>query len=201
MRTAPLDEFGQTVYCSEVLQQCRFALNAVAQINDGVRRPRDSSAHTIIFRGLPSLLSHASNVSQLLWPTQPRKKEGESREDYKTRCATVKERGDSLRRLLCVPDDSPLKARALRNHLEHFDERLDEWKATSKRQNLVSDYIGPPGEIAGIDTSDRMREYDPTTGIFSFRGEVFRILELADAVAELTPKAEKMASPPWIRNA
>jgi hypothetical protein len=84
-----------------------------------------------------------------------------------------------------LPANHPLKTRTLRDHLEHFDERLDHWAANSKRRNYVQDLIGGDSAISGVDPEDIMRWYNPATGRVRFRGEEYDLRELADAVADV----------------
>jgi hypothetical protein len=97
------------------------------------------------------------------------------------------ERGETLRQLLEIRSDHPLQGRTLRDHLEHFDERLDDWAATSERRNIVQDYIGPHGGIGGLPDSDRMRAFDPDSCTLTFRGETYHVQPLVTAIDELVP--------------
>jgi hypothetical protein len=81
------------------------------------------------FLAVQGLLGSAANISKIFWPIG-----GKSAEDNKARRRL--ERGHRLRKELAVPDDSPLRARAVRNHFEHMDERLDEY-ALSRAKGLV----------------------------------------------------------------
>jgi hypothetical protein len=193
-----MDPHVLKIYQVETLTQCRFAvaafdqlLAAVAKIQSAVQA-RDmraaKSASQETFRTIHSFLTHTSNVSKLVWPAAPRRQKNEARSDWKKRCAASPQlqRGLSLRRSLKVPSSvEALRSRKLRDHLEHFDERLDEWEANSKAHNYVQDTVGPPGAIVGIDPQDIMRWYDPGTRKMHFRGETFDLNSLADAAHAL----------------
>ncbi len=93
-----------------------------------------------------------------------------------------------------LPADSyPLKSRRLRDHLEHFDERLDDWRDSSTHHNFAQDNIGPVGALGGIDPNDVMRWYDPVTKTYRFRSEAFDIQEIVTAMEGLLPIAEAAA--------
>src|SRR5690606_10066275 len=145
--------------------------------------------HAEVFRQTHSFLTHASNVSRLFWPPKPRKRKAESPESFETRCAFTTERGKTLLELFELDDKSPLKSRVLRDHLEHYDERLDDWSNTSIARNMASDTIGPSNAIVGLDPSDTMRWFDPTTLSFRFRGETYALQPLATAVDQLPQRA------------
>lgn len=208
------EDHFERVRLGEIVTQCRFALNAVHNLNAALRSLGEAPdqfsmpseyAHDEVFRSLHSLLTHASNASKLLWPSPPRRNAGEGDEGYEQRKDRVAERARRTRAALDVGDDHVLHRRTLRNHLEHFDERLANWEESSERHNIVSDMIGPPSAVVGIEPTDRMRTFDPATNSFWFRGDQFDIQELATAVNALYQEASEKwqdqlrPAPPEIR--
>jgi hypothetical protein len=198
-----MDRFLQHVYVREVQTQCQFAINAVRSLNHALQqvgRGRELSTdermawHSEVFRHTHSFLTHASNISRLFWPPSVPKRKGKPPSDYVARAALTSDRGESLRALFSLTDVSPLKDRTLRDHLEHYDERLDDWQRTSKNRNIASDNIGPRGAISGLSETDQMRWFDPTTNRFSFRGEEYDLQELATSVDRLLPLAAELLS-------
>lgn len=174
----PSEAFRDLVYLQEVELQCRYAENAVGDYNFILEKlleedstDRREYLQNEVFRTLHSFLTHTSNVSKLLWPT------GTGR---------AKRRGRRLRSLLSVTDDNPLRSRTLRNHLEHFDERLDTW-AEETGGNLFLNVIGPRSAVLADEgiTVIPLRWLDSETAHFHFRGEEFDLQELADAAKEL----------------
>ena len=178
-----------SVYLREADTQCRLVIGAVAALNNAMQvssqernGPTDWQRFEFIqgevFRSLHSLLTHASNVSRLFWPPTGKGEVAQKRE----------ERGRLLRQRVGLPDDNhPLKNRTLRDHLEHFDERIDDWRETSVRKNYVQDIVGPKGMIVGLEEEDMMRWYDPSQKRFIFRGEDFNIQDLVAAIDQLQP--------------
>jgi len=195
-----MDSFLQQVYVTEVKSQSRFALNAIGALNQALQATgefdgdwnRRNFFHAEVFRQTHSFLTHASNISRIFWPPQPRKRKDEAPETFTQRQEFTTERGRSLLALFELDDSSPLKSRVLRDHLEHYDERLDHWSNTSERRNIASDTIGPPNAIGGLDPSDTMRWFDPTTNAFRFRGEEYALQPLVTAVDQLVPKAASL---------
>lgn len=187
-----MDQHVLSIYLGEIETQCTFALNATQQLNQalntlsGGENPTNDHnvrklAQSEVFRSIHSLLTHASNVSRLLWPSRPK--------DSKA------ERGRILRKALGIPDDDyPLKSRRLRDHLEHFDERLDEWQETSAGRTFVQDNIGPWGSVAGVDELDVMRWYDQVARRLIFRGESIDIQELVTTIDALLPLAREASA-------
>ncbi|WP_156962578.1 hypothetical protein [Salinisphaera hydrothermalis] len=160
-------------------------MNASSKNEDGTQNwERFRYIHGEVFRSIHSLLTHASNISRLFWPPIGRGKNGAKKE----------ERGRILRERVGLPNENhPLKKRTLRDHLEHFDERIDSWRETSARKNYAQDLIGPQNMIQGLDPADMMRWYDPDRKRFMFRGEEFDMQELVSAINELLPTLNKAA--------
>jgi hypothetical protein len=79
----------------------------------------------LFWMSLQTFLTFAGNVSKLLWPVKKANK-----------------RGADLRRELGV-DGLALECRELRNHLEHFDERIDVWLESGRGQNFRDRLIIP----------------------------------------------------------
>lgn len=90
-----------------------------------------------------------------------------------------------------LDDAHLLKDRRLRDHLEHYDERLDDWEASSPRRNIVSDMIGDPKAIVDIDDKERMRTFNPNGARYIFRGEEFDVQEMLNEVEKLQSQINK----------
>jgi hypothetical protein len=69
-----------------------------------------------------------------------------------------------------------LKARVVRDHLEHFDERLDE-RARARRSGWILNNIGPLGGMP-FQRSDLLRWFDQSTGEFIMQGDSVLIPQL-----------------------
>jgi len=203
-----MDTHVKNIYFREIEVQSSFALNAIRAMNNALSRLDKAHAehdneladklHQEIFRTLHSFLTHISNVSRLLWPAYPRKIKGETRKQHQDRCQKIFKiaRGLELRAALNLSgEDHILKSRKLRDHLEHFDERLDEWQRTSSSRNYVQDIIGPKGAIVGIEPTDMMRWFDPQAKAIYFRGEDYDLQKLVDGVSEVYENVRKLTCP------
>jgi hypothetical protein len=84
-----------------------------------------------------------------------------------------------------------LEDRSLRNHIEHFDERLDTWASSSRSFNFVDLNIMPIGAIQGIPQSEIFRQHDSQTNKFYFRGESFDIQSIGAGVHHLLARANE----------
>ena len=78
------------------------------------------------------------------------------------------QRGIDLRNLLEVSDKSALNNRDLRNHLEHYDERLHDWAKNSKIGGLVTRNLS---SVNNDDPYADMANFDMQKYIVSFWGK------------------------------
>ncbi|MDG2518403.1 hypothetical protein [Lysobacter soli] len=183
-----MEKHSELIYLHEAGRQCEFAVSACQQINAALE-----ARNTLeVFRGIHSFLTHTSNVSKIFWPSRPAKKKDETEQQFAERCELDPRliRARALRISVGLPEDGhPLKSRKLRDHLEHFDERLDRWLGQGHRA-YVQDNIGPRGKnlivIPGVTEDDYMRWFDQTTTTMYFRGEGYDVQELASAVEALS---------------
>jgi hypothetical protein len=160
-----MEPFVTKVFLSEIVTQCDFALRAM----DLLRRSLAAKDTRGVFWSAQALLGATGNVSKLLWPSATK----------------YSGRGNELREALGVSDDSPVAPRTFRNHFEHFDERLDQWAAKSKRHNFVDSNIAGLGAIGGIDPEDFLRNLDPTTLNLSFRGDSYDLRTVDAALRKI----------------
>lgn len=164
------------IFQEQVRDQSQAVLVAAEQISQALA----TGDNRRLFLACQNLLAGAANVSKMLW-SQNGKRTDERR---------------VLRESLGVADDSPLKSRAMRNHLEHLDERIDAWWDTSTSHNYVDRMIGPPESIGGFSDGDQFRVYDPTRHQMVFLGTRYDIIPLVDEAKRLLPIAHAEASKP-----
>jgi hypothetical protein len=141
---------------------------------------------------LHSFLTHASNMSRLLWPAIPKQGSDEPEAKYQARLETDPrlKRAARLKELLGIETGAHLlRSRKLRNHLEHFDERLDDWSIASEDHDFVKEHIGPESQIAHLAPKDRLRSFDPALAVFCFRGERFELGPLTKEISALKERA------------
>jgi hypothetical protein len=195
-----MDGLAAFAFLSEIQTQAQYAMNAVPHVNQATRALKliDSTTSAAwphseeVFRELHSFLTHASNVSRILWPAAPKRRRKETQQQYDERVRADKrmQRGEVLRGLLGIGDgDHPLKSRKLRDHLDHFDERLDEWATAGASRNYLQDFIGNVRETSTIAPRDQMRSFDPELVIFRFRGEEFELAPIQSALSQLKIRA------------
>lgn len=197
-----MDQYAKQVFLGEIKQQAQMSINAMKALSNVHRRMREDGVdpevreimHAEHFRTVHSFLTHISNVSRLIWPPAftGKKKVCRCKAELSpcNHCVARTRAADLQAALGLEGQDHPLKNRTLRDHLEHFDERLDNWQQTSVNKNYVQDYIGPRGGIAGFDERDMMRQLDPQTGEFIFRGESYSLIELAKGAEDILERTK-----------
>jgi|GEM_PF-4598740 len=125
-----------------------------------------------VFDAIRSALQYAANVSKVFWPH-----------------SNAAARGEHLRTLTGIPDSHSLRNRALRNHVEHLDERLDDWTAESPRPFLTFELVWSPD----LDANPNRREvensvaviYNESANEVRLFGEVFRLADLRAALLDV----------------
>ena len=124
----------------------------------------------IILDGVQTLALQAAALSRYLWPARTKKL-------HLLRAAR-------LRSGLGISEDSCLSNRELRNALEHFDERLDEFCRTLVSGVILPTYVGPLGEQHEV-PRHLFRAYYTDIGVFEVLGERFEMAPILQEVEEL----------------
>lgn len=195
-----LDPYLLEVFVQEIEKQCFFALVSFHRLVYQVNKPDPrSGANQEIFLDAHSFATHAAAVSRRFIPESKKVHSRDKRgltEDQLSKLTDLRAvRTTILFDQLGVPSDLSVFDRQMRNHLEHYDERLEVWAVTSRRRNHVDSNVSAPGMIAGIDESDFFRNIDPTSLSFSFRGETFDLARMAHEI-----QAIHNASITWLRS-
>jgi hypothetical protein len=172
-----MDDFLSKIYLGQAKQECERCFHSLKVMNVIIEQRVDED----FFQHALDLIHHAASVSRIFWPPGGRNKQSTKR---------AHKRGQNLRDLLNLQGGHPVQNRSLRDHFEHFDERLDDWAENSKNRNIVHKLFGPRSAVGGdsIQDSDIIHHFDPATKIFGFRGEHFDIQELASGLDDIYKK-------------
>jgi hypothetical protein len=73
----------------------------------------------------------------------------------------------------------------MRNHFEHFDERMEKWNKTSVHHNFADKLIGPTHMILGFEQGDYFRHFDTSKGAIRFNGEEYLIQPIVDELVKV----------------
>jgi len=166
-----MDSMLLRVFQHQILLQCDFLLRATNDINSALNNGDIDGA----FYGIQNLLTAAANISKALWG-QGGKLSAERRE---------------LRDSLGIDDGSPLREVTMRNHFEHFDERLDRWWKESKAHNHNDRNLFPRAAITNFEDLDNFRNFDPGTTDLTFWGQDFNLQQLIKRSTSDCPKAQR----------
>lgn len=108
----------------------------------------------------------------------------------------IKKEREPLRDSLQVTDKSPLRQVVMRNHYDHFDERIDKWFGTSQKHDFVDFTLGNPTLYDNYSDTDIFRSYDPQTKTLYFWGQEFPLQEIVDEVNRMLPILEEESQKP-----
>lgn len=175
---ATMDFVLETVYLHQVKQECLACYAAIAAFNLSIKREStdDPFNHAMTF------IHRAASVSRIFWPPKNSFNKASNQRAQK--------RGKHLSASLGIHDNHSIRSRTLRDHLEHFDERLDEWAEQSVCKNIIHKLLGSKQEVLGLDDNDIILHYDPATKIFAFRGQPFNLTELANGIVDIHQKVD-----------
>jgi hypothetical protein len=90
-----------------------------------------------------------------------------------------------IRKELGLETNTIITDHTLRDHLEHFDERLEVWLVSSQNRNFADMNIMSDNGIVGLDPGDYQRNLNPDTLHFSFQGEDFDLRAIALELKEI----------------
>ena len=117
---------------------------------------------------LQNIALQGAGISRFFWPSDAR----------------YRKRGEVLRQAFGITDQSPLRARDLRNRMEHFDEYLDDYLKDCVAGQFIPDYFGPkPPKDRG--PLRFFRAFFTNTGEFEILGSIFAIQPLLDEIGRL----------------
>jgi hypothetical protein len=169
------------VFQQQILLQCQYLLFAaddlVAAMPANGRADPDRA-----FFAIQNFLNAAANISKGFWGQAGSRAE-ERRE---------------LRESVGLADSSPLRNVTMRNHFEHFDERLETWWKTSRNHNIIDRNFANRSFVTGSEPVDWFRNFDPASGDLYFWSQDFNVNEIIREVQLLLPKLTLEASKPWL---
>lgn len=166
-------------FLEQVRQECRFAQAAFQSLRQRLNEPDPER----VFLDVQAFLGHVVMVSRLLWPAR----------------SSSAERGESLRKALNVPADSPLRLAGARGQIESFDEAYEDWLASLEGTDYVEMNVMPTGTMAGSKADVFHRSLDPDTLMLRLRGIPFALGRLNEVVRSLDRTAQQWLAThrPW----
>lgn len=114
---------------------------------------------------------HAAALSRYFWPTS-------------TNNDRYTARGEQLRAALGIAEDCPLKGRQLRNHIDHFDEKLDEYLKEGIVGHILPEYVGLMRESDGV-PEHHFRAYYLDTATFEMLGKRYDVQPIVEELSRI----------------
>lgn len=167
----------EKTYLEQALQDCKSCMISTVRLNYALAHLDNCDP----FDHIMALNHHSAAVSRMFWPPGSPNKISKARS---------KARGDFLRNSVGVEEDHRVRQRTLRDHFEHYDERLDEWAESSFNKSIVLKMVGSRELIQGpyIGDGDIIHHFNPSNCTYYFRGEPFNIQQMVDGVEDIGRK-------------
>jgi len=164
----------------EIERQCKFAMIAFDGVKSNLSNMPDKHKDVEMFPyymdmfwySTQNFLIAVGDISKILWPPNSK----------------YEKRGEELRKILEIKDNSPIHPRVFRNYFEHFDERLEEWAMSSASHMFIDSNIGPLNMIGNLDSKEYIRHFVPATWTLFFRGDKYELEPIIKAIDELYSK-------------
>ncbi|WP_303317187.1 hypothetical protein Q4Q34_02105 [Flavivirga abyssicola] len=163
-----MKEFAYSVYLSEIVFQVKIAQRAANRL------PTDPGNfdHIEVWCSIQSILVATGNVSKILWPISKKSKK----------------RGKKLRELLCIDENNIIADRNLRNHFEHYDERIESLFEGQSSISFVDLAFNPFKPEKWQIPKFYQRAYNQVDRILTFRNETLDLKEVLMALEEIKMK-------------
>lgn len=159
--------YHEALYIDAMSYSARLSASAFDRLEQAVLDWRESD----MFISLQDALTHAAALSRYFWPSR-------NKGVHSIRAAR-------LRLAFDVGDESPLKDRGLRNSLEHFDERLDEFLLMDPVGVIVPGPIVAPHHHSGDAIGSVFRLIDPVNLIVVIFGNKYEFAPVKDEVERI----------------
>jgi hypothetical protein len=159
------------LFQEQIVTQCKFAIRAETDIYSSLQT-RDLIG---IFYGIQNLLNAAANIEKALY----------GRETYrKSRLP--------LREILKIKT-SPILAQAtkIRNHHEHYDEKIEEWYSIANDRSFADLNALTVAQMSIFRPNDRFRWYEPVLKEISFWNEKISLPKLMDEIRNILVLADQ----------
>ena len=165
--------FNQAFYSQALLTKTRSILNDVESLNDFWKKDYyDCKNDDVILDLLQNVILSVGGISRFFWPPKSN--------------LYYKNRGEKLREVYNVNDSSILKNRDMRNLLEHFDERLDDFLKEFTIGKIMQKYVGPITYVDDNRTFFRAYFYDKDIfKMFNVEYEIHPIIDEINRIHEI----------------
>lgn len=189
-RTFTIDSFGgiqpmhEAFYLEAILYSGEAALRAINRFQ-ALARPylenghdHEGDDHAAIVSAVHEALNHCGGISKVFWTPDKRNKLAQAR-------------AAKLRTAFGLDDTSALNNRALRNALEHFDERLDDFLMESPVGMFFPGGLVAPSELADERPGQIFRLVDPWARVFVVFNEKYPFQGIFNEAQQVSDKVKR----------
>ena len=168
-------------YIESIRFNCDAAMNSIEYVAEFINMTNEtkgqyemnSESQVKILDHLQNIILHAGALSKYFWAV----KDGEHK--------LHKKRGQTLRSHFNLNENSPLKDKKLRNHLEHFDENLDNYLWEKPIVGVViPEFVGVEAKDDGVPIHF-FRAFFIDTGEFKTLGVRYEIQPIVDELYKI----------------
>lgn len=122
--------FNEVFYIESLLNKTHAILHDVETLNVIWKNGNhDCINDDVILDLFQNIIVNTAGISRFFWPSKNN--------------TYHKIRAEKLREVYCVSDSGVLRNRDMRNHIEHFDEKLDNFLEKFNNGIVMPKYVGP----------------------------------------------------------
>ncbi len=165
----------EAFYIQAIIYSAGRAQDAFDRFDKSLVGPGDAAS---IVATAHEAFTHVAALSRFFWPARDK--------------ALYKARAAKLRAAFDLDETSSLHDRGLRNALEHFDERLDEFLLQDLAGHFFPDPVVGSVSMIGSLITFMFRLVDPAEDVFVLLGEKHSFGALRKVVADVLKRAKKM---------
>lgn len=165
--------FNEVFYIESLLNKTSAILNDVETLNNIWKNGNhDCKNDDVILDLLQNIIVNTGGISRFFWPSK-------NNGHYKIRA-------EKLCEVYQVSDSGVLKNRDVRNHIEHFDEKLDDFLEKFNSGMVMPKYVGPISYINDSRIFFRAYFYDiQVFKIFNVEYEINPIIDEINRIHEI----------------
>lgn len=158
----------EAFYLAAIVYSAGCAIEAFDRYKIAVENRYDNDAAVSYIH---EALTHTAAVSRFFWPMSKR--------------AISQKRAERLRTTFRINNESPLYARELRNALEHFDERLDEYLLHDLTGHIFPTPLVEASVMDDEEIGPVFRLVDPEAEIFVIFGKRYSFGAIREAITSV----------------
>jgi hypothetical protein len=184
-----VDRRLEQLLLAEIDSQCGLVLVANEHLDaaEHMEMRPEVSRIEYFWSAVQGIVLAAGNLRNLLWSGIG----GRGTKAQQLREAQTADRA-VMRQTLGVEDTSPLRSVALRNSLEHFDERITDWYTETPVGNYQT--RGIVSHIGRVDVASNTAHfglYERSSGDVFFQGDKANMHEIVEECRRIQPRAEE----------